>query len=103
MPASVDRGVSHKLAASALRAMQDFLLDRGYELVDAARLSRLSAAQRNCREQTCMAGVHRALGADHVIAVQLRRLDAGTTVQARWNDAAFATYRGEAQLASDTS
>jgi hypothetical protein len=103
LPAIIDRGVNRQLGPHALRAMQDFLLDHGYALVDARKLNNLPAALRGCKDQRCMPKVHRALGADHVIAVELHRADAGTALHLQWNDAGFVAYTSEVTLATATA
>jgi hypothetical protein len=103
LPAGAGPGVSHRLAAHAQRAMQDFLLDRGYALVEARALNRLPASLRDCKDKRCMPAVHRALAADEVIALELRRGGSASSLCAQWNDAGFVAYTSEIALAANTS
>lgn len=103
LPPTVEHGVSRRLAVRALQAMHDFALDRGFALIDARKLNALSPPQRDCKDAGCMPGVHRALGADHVIAVALKRAPGGPLLHAQWNDAAFVAYTADVALAASTT
>jgi hypothetical protein len=103
LPAGVERGLSRQLATHALRAMHDCVLDRGYALTDASKLNKLSPALRDCKDARCMPRVHRALGADHVIAIELKRAAGGPLLHAQWNDSALVAYTADVALAASTT
>lgn len=102
LPPAVEHGLSRRLAMHSQQAMHDFALDRGFALIDARKLNKLSASLRDCKDAGCMPGVHRALGADHVIAVELKRAAGGPLLHAQWNDAAFVAYTSDVALAAST-